>query len=183
MIGRRRGAWSEDEPSLDDLFAEPIIALLMKRDGVDHHRLRIALDRLSRHLAARLTTERGMAQRRSDEPSATWCGELCLDPPRHQCTWKGHDVRLTVTEFTLMEALVERPGYVKTRDQLMDAAYGKGVAVYDRTIDSHMKRLRGKFKAIDKNFAQIQTIWGVGYRFSTRLRTIARPGAERPKRK
>jgi two-component system response regulator ChvI len=92
-------------------------------------------------------------------------GELMLDGARHVCTWKGKPVDLTVTEFLLVKALAQRPGHVKSRDQLMDAAYGESIYVDDRTIDSHVKRLRKKFKETDNDFAHIETLYGVGYRF------------------
>src|SRR3546814_1961371 len=94
-----------------------------------------------------------------------------LDGERHLCTWDSQEVQLTVTEFLLLKALAVRPGHVKNRDQLMDAAYGESIYVDDRTIDSHIKRLRKKFKQIDPDFAQIETLYGVGYRNrkSTRL--------------
>jgi two-component system response regulator ChvI len=92
-------------------------------------------------------------------------GELTLDPNRHLCTWKGEPVELTVTEFLLLKALAQRPGHVKSRDQLMDSAYGENIYVDDRTIDSHIKRLRKKFKVIDNEFNQIETLYGVGYRY------------------
>ncbi len=92
-------------------------------------------------------------------------GELTLDPTRHLCTWKSRPVQLTVTEFLILEALASRPGHVKTRDQLMDAAYGEHIYVEDRTVDSHIKRLRRKFKRIDDDFAQIETLYGLGYRY------------------
>jgi two-component system response regulator ChvI len=92
-------------------------------------------------------------------------GELTLDPDRHLCTWNGAPVQLTVTEFLILQALANRPGMVKTRDQLMDAAYNESVYVDDRTIDSHIKRLRRKFKAIDPDFKAIATLYGLGYRF------------------
>jgi two-component system response regulator ChvI len=93
-------------------------------------------------------------------------GELTLDPNRHACTWKGEQVRLTVTEFLILQALAQRPGYVKSRDQLMDAAYDDQVYVDDRTIDSHIKRLRKKFRDIDGEFDAIETLYGVGYRYN-----------------
>jgi two-component system response regulator ChvI len=92
-------------------------------------------------------------------------GELTLDPSRHLCVWKGKQVNLTVTEFLLLKSLAERPGHVKNRDQLMDAAYGETIYVDDRTIDSHIKRLRKKFREIDDEFAQIETLYGIGYRY------------------
>ena len=88
-----------------------------------------------------------------------------LDPNRHHCEWRGREIKLTVTEFLILESLAVRPGHVKTRDQLMDAAYEENVYVDDRTIDSHIKRLRKKFKAVDEGFTAIDTLYGVGYRF------------------
>ena len=95
-------------------------------------------------------------------------GELMLDPARHLCTWKGEPVNLTVTEFLILKALAQRPGHVKSRDQLMDAAYGESVYVDDRTIDSHIKRLRKKFKDADDDFNEIETLYGIGYRYKDR---------------
>ncbi|HTQ12453.1 MAG TPA: response regulator transcription factor [Rhizomicrobium sp.] len=92
-------------------------------------------------------------------------GKLALDPLRHECTWEGKPVRLTVTEFLILQSLAQRPGFVKSRDNLMDAAYDDSVYVDDRTIDSHIKRLRKKFKAVDDNFEAIETLYGVGYRY------------------
>ncbi|MBV9570995.1 MAG: response regulator transcription factor [Alphaproteobacteria bacterium] len=92
-------------------------------------------------------------------------GSLVLDPQRHECTWQGKPVRLTVTEFLILQSLAQRPGFVKSRDNLMDAAYDDQVYVDDRTIDSHIKRLRKKFKEVDENFEAIETLYGVGYRY------------------
>jgi two-component system, OmpR family, response regulator ChvI len=92
-------------------------------------------------------------------------GQLKMDPERHTCTWKGDPVTLTVTEFLILQALAQRPGVVKSRNALMDAAYDDQVYVDDRTIDSHIKRLRKKFKAVDDDFEMIETLYGVGYRF------------------
>jgi two-component system, OmpR family, response regulator ChvI len=92
-------------------------------------------------------------------------GSLCLDRERHTCTWKGSRVVLTVTEFRLLETLATRPGVIKSRDALMDAAYEDQVYVDDRTIDSHIKRLRKKFRSVDETFDMIETLYGVGYRF------------------
>lgn len=92
-------------------------------------------------------------------------GDLVLDPVRHQCLWHGKEVILTVTEFLILKSLVLRPGHVKTRDQLMDAAYGEHIYVDDRTIDSHIKRLRKKFRVVDEVFDRIETLYGVGYRY------------------
>lgn len=93
-------------------------------------------------------------------------GRLEMDPARHKVTWAGHEVTLTVTEFMILEALAQRPGFVKSRDQLMDAAYQDDVYVDDRTIDSHIKRLRRKFRQVDPEFKAIETLYGVGYRFA-----------------
>lgn len=92
-------------------------------------------------------------------------GDLLLDPDRHLCSWKGVEVKLTVTEFLLLQALALRPGHVKSRDQLMDAAYGDFVFLEDRTIDSHIKRIRRKFRAHDKSFDRIETLYGIGYKY------------------
>jgi two-component system response regulator ChvI len=92
-------------------------------------------------------------------------GKLRLDPERHTCHWDNKNVTLTVTEFLILQALATRPGVVKTRDAVMDAAYDDQVYVDDRTIDSHIKRLRKKFKVVDDNFDVIETLYGVGYRF------------------
>ena len=92
-------------------------------------------------------------------------GQLALDPQRHECTWDGKPVRLTVTEFLILQALAQRPGFVKSRDSLMDAAYDDQVYVDDRTIDSPIKRLRKKFKAVADDFDAIETLYGVGYRY------------------
>ena len=108
------------------------------------------------------TQEAGSAEAR---PALTR-GALMMDPARHRVTWHGKTVSLTVTEFLILEALAQRPGFVKSRDQLMDAAYTDDVYVDDRTIDSHIKRLRKKFRAVDGSFNGIETLYGVGYRFN-----------------
>ncbi|MDQ0318253.1 two-component system response regulator ChvI [Pararhizobium capsulatum DSM 1112] len=92
-------------------------------------------------------------------------GQLSMDQERHTCTWKNEPVTLTVTEFLILHSLAQRPGVVKSRDSLMDAAYDEQVYVDDRTIDSHIKRLRKKFKMVDNDFDMIETLYGVGYRF------------------
>ena len=92
-------------------------------------------------------------------------GDLVLDADRHLCTWKTQSISLTVTEFLLLKALAQRPGHVKSRDQLMDAAYGESIYVDDRTIDSHIKRLRKKFRQVEPEFVQVETLYGVGYRY------------------
>ena len=92
-------------------------------------------------------------------------GRVTRDPAGHQTTWVGKPVTLTVTEFLILETLAQRPGVVKTRNQLMDAAYADDIYVDDRTIDSHIKRLRRKFRQVDTEFKAIETLYGVGYRF------------------
>ena len=93
-------------------------------------------------------------------------GRLSMDPARHRVRWSGRDVSLTVTEFMILEALAQRPGVVKSRNQLMDIAYQEDIYVDDRTIDSHIKRLRRKFREVDADFKAIETLYGVGYRFA-----------------
>jgi two-component system response regulator ChvI len=93
-------------------------------------------------------------------------GRLEMDPARHRVQWAEAEVTLTVTEFLILEALAQRPGFVKSRDQLMDTAYQDDVYVDDRTIDSHIKRLRRKFRQVDSEFKAIETLYGVGYRFA-----------------
>ena len=89
-----------------------------------------------------------------------------MDPLRHSVRWKDKDVTLTVTEFLLLQALAQRPGFVKSRDQLMDVAYDDQVYVDDRTIDSHIKRLRKKMRMVDDEFSAIETLYGIGYRYN-----------------
>ena len=121
--------------------------------------------------AANRAAEEDPAPASSEEPAQVIVrGRLAMDPARHRVTWgpegQGRDVALTVTEFLILEALAQRPGFVKSRDQLMDAAYQDDVYVDDRTIDSHIKRLRKKFRAVDGEFKAIETLYGVGYRFN-----------------
>jgi two-component system response regulator ChvI len=100
------------------------------------------------------------------EPIQIVRGRLEMDPARHRVSWNGRDVTLTVTEFMILEALAQRPGVVKSRNQLMDVAYHDDIYVDDRTIDSHIKRLRRKFRSVDGEFKAIETLYGVGYRFA-----------------
>ncbi|MHA3915738.1 response regulator transcription factor [Halovulum sp. GXIMD14793] len=93
-------------------------------------------------------------------------GSLTMDPLRHSVIWKGQSITLTVTEFLILQALAQRPGFVKSRDQLLDVAYDDQVYVDDRTIDSHIKRIRKKFKVYDKEFSSIETLYGIGYRYN-----------------
>jgi two-component system, OmpR family, response regulator ChvI len=156
--------------------AMPVILLTSKDDEIDEVLgLRMgADDYIKKPFSQRLLVERIRALLRRDELTrgtggeaepAIQRGELRLDPARHQCSWKGENVDLTVTEFLLLKSLALRPGHVKSRDQLMDSAYGEHIYVDDRTIDSHVKRLRKKFKSVDSEFAQIETLYGVGYRY------------------
>jgi two-component system response regulator ChvI len=155
----------------------PIIFLTSKDDEVDELLgLRMgADDYIKKPFSQRLLIERIRAiLRRQDSaptdedgegPNTIRRGDLMLDPDRHVCTWKGQHVTLTVTEFLIVEVLSRRPGHVKNRDQLIDAAYGENIYVEDRTIDSHIKRLRRKFREVDSEFSEIETLYGVGYRY------------------
>ncbi|MCP4330432.1 MAG: response regulator transcription factor [Alphaproteobacteria bacterium] len=154
----------------------PVIFLTSKDEEVDEVLgLRMgADDYIRKPFSQRLLIERIRALLRRSDPvgegpdkaeSAIVRGELVLDPARHVCTWKGDVVTLTVTEFLILQALAKRPGLVKSRDQLMDAAYGEHIYVDDRTIDSHIKRLRKKFKVVDVDFGHIETLYGIGYRY------------------
>lgn len=116
---------------------------------------------LRRNAARTLVAEGGDA----DEKNRIDRGNMVLDDSRHLCTWKGGAVDLTVTEYMLVKALALRPGHVKNRDQLIDMAYGENIYVDDRTIDSHIKRIRKKFRVVDTEFSQIETLYGVGYRY------------------
>ena len=153
----------------------PVIFLTSKDDEVDEVMgLRMgADDYIKKPFSQRLLLERihallrrqELAGKDPAESDVLRRGDLILDRTRHLCTWKEAEVNLTVTEFLLVEALARRPGHVKNRDQLIDAAYGEHIYVDDRTIDSHVKRLRRKFKSVDGEFAEIETLYGVGYRY------------------
>jgi two-component system response regulator ChvI len=154
----------------------PVIFLTSKDEELDEMLgLRMgADDYITKPFSQRLLIERirAVLRRRAGpvtiaEQEVLRRGDLVLDATRHLCTWKNRSVNLTVTEFLLVQALARRPGHVKSRDQLIDAAYGENVYVDDRTIDSHIKRLRKKFKDVDSDFAQIETLYGVGYRYRT----------------
>lgn len=155
----------------------PVIFLTSKDEEVDEL-LGLKLgadDYITKPFSQRLLVERIRAVLRRDqlarskattEPASLVVrGDLVLDGARHACTWRGEPIELTVTEFLLVKALAARPGHVKSRDQLMDAAYGEHIYVDDRTIDSHIKRIRKKFKVVDAEFSQIETLYGVGYRY------------------
>ena len=154
----------------------PVIFLTSKDDEVDEVLgLRMgADDYIKKPFSQRLLIERirTLLRRADDGPvgdgsieTALIRGDLVLDSNRHLCTWDGEEIPLTVTEFLLLKSLAQRPGHVKTRDQLMDAAYGESIYVDDRTIDSHIKRVRAKFRQVDTNFGQIETLYGIGYRY------------------
>ncbi len=158
--------------------AVPVIFLTSKDEEVDEVLgLRMgADDYIKKPFSQRLLIERIRAVLRRGEAvkeggeegtgeAVVKRGDLMLDPGRHVCTWKAKPVPLTVTEFLILKSLAARPGHVKSRDQLMDAAYGEHIYVDDRTIDSHIKRLRKKFRVIDTEFVQIETLYGVGYRY------------------
>ena len=158
----------------------PIIFLTSKDDEIDEVLgLRMgADDYIKKPFSQRLLVERIRALLRrqdvlqngeveeSEENKLMVRGSLEMDPLRHSVTWKGKDVTLTVTEFLLLQSLAQRPGYVKSRDQLMDVAYDDQVYVDDRTIDSHIKRLRKKMRAVDEEFSSIETLYGIGYKYN-----------------
>lgn len=160
--------------------AMPVIFLTSKDDEIDEVLgLRMgADDYVKKPFSQRLLVERIRAILRrqeviqigelavSEENKVMARGSLAMDPLRHAVTWKGQDVTLTVTEFLLLQALAQRPGYVKSRDQLMDVAYDDQVYVDDRTIDSHIKRLRKKMRMVDAEFSAIETLYGIGYRYN-----------------
>lgn len=158
----------------------PVIFLTSKDEEMDQLMgLRLgADDYITKPFSVRLLVERIRALLRRHEVSQAEItgeagasssilvrGALALDEARHQCLWNGEEVALTVTEFLLVKALVVRPGLVKSRDQLIDAAYGDSIYVDDRTIDSHIKRVRKKFRRVDECFNHIETLYGVGYRY------------------
>ena len=156
----------------------PVIFLTSKDDEIDQLLgLKMgADDYITKPFSQKLLIERVKAilRRSSDENSSNLSdkdtlikrGDLLLNIDRHECQWKDEKIKLTVTEFLILENLVNRPGYVKNRDQLMSAAYTEDIYVDDRTIDSHIKRIRRKFKSIDKDFKSIETLYGIGYRFN-----------------
>ena len=125
---------------------------------------RLLLERI-KTLLRRKEAQEGNIIADSEETKVLVRGNLTMDPLRHAVTWKGNDVTLTVTEFLLLQALVQRPGFVKSRDQLMDVAYDDQIYVDDRTIDSHIKRLRKKMRMADDSFSAIETLYGIGYRY------------------
>ena len=152
----------------------PVIFLTSKDDEIDEAiGLRMgADDYITKPFSQKLLIERIRAVLRrssykNDDVSDKLIqrNNLSLDPDRHLCKWKGEEIRLTVTEFLILYSLAQRPGLVKNRDQLIDTAYGETIYVDDRTIDSHIKRMRRKFRVYDKDFDHIETLYGVGYRY------------------
>ncbi|MFC3050360.1 response regulator transcription factor [Kordiimonas pumila] len=126
---------------------------------------RLLIERI-RALLRRAEVRRAAPEEHEDtEETVMQRGRLVLDSLRHSVSWDGKDVTLTVTEFLILQTLAQHPGHVKSRDQLMDAAYSDDVYVDDRTIDSHIKRLRRKFRAVADDFTSIETLYGVGYRY------------------
>jgi two-component system response regulator ChvI len=166
---------------LREKSAVPVIFLTSKDDELDEA-LGLAMgadDYIAKPFSQRLLIARIRAVLRRTElrdappggedeapPQLIARGRLTLDPARHRVSWAGRDVTLTVTEFMILEALAQRPGVVKSRNQLMDVAYQDDIYVDDRTIDSHIKRMRRKFRAADDEFAAIETLYGIGYRFA-----------------
>lgn len=156
----------------------PVIFLTSKDEEIDEIiGLRSgADDYIKKPVSQRILLERIRALLRRQKPASTGKdgkdkdivierGYLVLDTERHLCTWRSQKVDLTVTEFLLLQALTRHPGHVKNRDNLIDAAYGENIYVDDRTIDSHIKRMRRKFREIDDEFDSIETLYGVGYRY------------------
>lgn len=158
----------------------PVIFLTSKDDEIDEilglrmgaddyvkkpFSLRLLIERIRALLRRQQAITTGEAAA-SEETRIMDRGALRMDPLRHSVSWKGKDVALTVTEFLLLQALAQRPGLVKSRDQLMDVAYDDQVYVDDRTIDSHIKRLRKKMRSIDNDFSAIETLYGIGYRYN-----------------
>ncbi len=127
---------------------------------------RLLVERIRALLRRQEATSGDVASASTGDTKVMERGELRMDPLRHAVSWKGSDVSLTVTEFLLLQALAQRPGFVKSRDQLMDVAYDDQVYVDDRTIDSHIKRLRKKMRAADPEFSAIETLYGIGYRYN-----------------
>jgi len=158
----------------------PVIFLTSKDDEIDEILgLRMgADDYVKKPFSQRLLIERvrsllrrqealdGVEIEETDETKVMIRGQLTMDPLRHSVSWKGNNVTLTVTEFMLLQALAQRPGFVKSRDQLMDVAYDDQIYVDDRTIDSHIKRLRKKMRTADDTFNAIETLYGIGYRYN-----------------
>ena len=127
---------------------------------------RLLLERIRSLLRRKDANEGNFVGEETEDTKVLVRGELSIDPLRHSVIWKGLSVTLTVTEFLLLQALAQRLGFVKTRDQLMDVAYDEQIYVDDRTIDSHIKRLRKKMRSVDNSFSAIETLYGIGYRYN-----------------
>ena len=127
---------------------------------------RLLLERIRSLLRRKDANEGKLVGDESEDTKVIVRGELSIDPLRHSVTWKGLNVTLTVTEFLLLQALAQRLGFVKTRDQLMDVTYDEQIYVDDRTIDSHIKRLRKKMRSVDNSFSAIETLYGIGCRYN-----------------
>jgi two-component system, OmpR family, response regulator ChvI len=153
----------------EEAEAEELIGFKMGADDVVRKPFsqRLLVERARAVLRRRLTGDGELP--REIEARTIECGQICLDPDRHLCTWKSRPVILTVTEFQIVQALVSRPGVVKSRDALMDIAHDDKICVDDRTIDCHIKRIRKKFRRADAEFDMIETLYGIGYRFRDRL--------------
>lgn len=155
----------------------PVIFLTGRDDEVDQVlALRLgADDYVTKPCSARLVSERIRAiLRRGAKPAVTApvpgpkpaeTGDLHLDDRRHSVTWKGMPVALTSSEYLLVKALTEEPGFVKSREELIGIVYDEHTQADDRTIDTHVKRLRKKFRDCDPHFSSIKTIYGIGYKF------------------
>ncbi len=155
----------------------PAIFLTSKDDEVDQVLgLRLgADDYITKPFSQRLLIERIRTVLRRNQARTTTSvqpetqlvrrGDMELDDERHLCLWKGTPLNLTVTEYLLIKSLASKPGHVKNRDQLISQAYGDSIYVDDRTIDTHIKRIRRKFKDIDDSFDAIETLYGVGYKY------------------
>jgi two-component system response regulator ChvI len=180
--GYRIQTYTDGASAFDGLRQSPVDLAILdikmpRMDGMELLGLKMGADDFIRKpFSQRLLVERVKAVLRRFAPKdqtaprendvkALERGLLKMDPERHTCTWRGEPVTLTVTEFLILQALATRPGVVKSRNALMDAAYDDQVYVDDRTIDSHIKRLRKKFKVVDDAFDMIETLYGVGYRF------------------
>lgn len=161
---------------LRETSAVPVIFLTSKDDEVDQViGLRMgADDYITKPFSQRLLIERikVLLRRNAQDKAGAVAqnslieyGDITLDDSRHLCSWQAKPLNLTVTEYLLVKSLVSRPGHVRNRDQLIDMAYGENIYVDDRTVDSHIKRVRKKFKKVDDSFDRIETLYGVGYRY------------------
>lgn len=151
IVGLRMGA--------DDYVTKPFSQKLLIE------RIRTILRRNKARSSKESTAPKNPDPITDSHPDRIILGDLTLDTKRFLCLWKGNILNFTVTEFLLLKALAEHPGHVKSRDQLIDVAYGESIYVDDRTIDSHIKRVRRKFKTVDPEFSKIQTVYGAGYKY------------------